>query len=74
MKGVKQIMLLMAEVGTSSISTVLETLGAVFTYLMSQLSDLVSLIMSQPLLMIPIGITLAFVVVRFFRMIFSLAR
>jgi len=67
-------MLFMTEAGTTSISTVLDTLGAVFTYLMGQLGDLVSLIMSQPLLMIPIGITLAFVVVRFFRMIFSLAR
>lgn len=69
-------MLLFAnEVGTTAtITSVLETLGAVFTYLMSQLGVLVSLIMEQPLLMIPIGITLSFVVVRFFRMIFSLAR
>lgn len=67
-------MLLAETAGTPTISTVLETLGAVFTYLMGQLGALVELIMSQPLLMIPIGITLAFVVVRFFRMIFSLAR
>lgn len=68
-------MLFMAEAGTTtSISTVLETLGAVFTYLMGQLSALVSLIMSEPLLMIPIGITLAYVVVRFFKAIFTLAR
>lgn len=69
-------MLLVAEVTTTGtgITAVLETLGAVFTYLMSQLGSLVSLIMEQPLLMIPIGITLSFVVVRFFKMIFSLAR
>lgn len=68
-------LLFAAETGTTAtITSVLETLGAVFTYLMSQLGVLVSLIMEQPLLMIPIGITLSFVVVRFFRMIFSLAR
>ncbi len=67
--------MLLAEVaGATSISGLLETLGAVFTYLMSQLGELVSLIMSQPLLMIPIGITLAYVVVRFFKAIFTLAR
>lgn len=69
-------MLFMAEAGAeaASISTLLETLGAVFTYLMSQLGSLVTLIMGQPLLMIPIGITLAYVVVRFFKAIFTLAR
>lgn len=67
--------MLLAEVaGATSISGLLETLGAVFTYLMSQLGELVTLIMSQPLLMIPIGITLAYVVVRFFKAIFTLAR
>lgn len=68
--------MLLAEVAgeTATISTVLETLGAVFTYLMSQLTSLVTLIMGQPLLMIPIGITLSYVVVRFFKAIFTLAR
>lgn len=59
---------------TTSITEVLDTLKSVFTWLMSQVGTLVELVMSQPLLLIPIGITLAYVVVRFFKMIFSLVR
>lgn len=59
---------------TPTISSVLETLQSVFTWLTSQIGTLVGIIMEQPLLMIPIGITLAYVVVRFFKMIFTLVR
>lgn len=59
---------------TATITSVLDTLGSVFTWLMSQIGSLVEVIMAQPLLLIPIGITLAYVVVRFFKMIFSLVR
>lgn len=59
---------------TPTISSVLETLSAVFTWLTGQIGTLVGIIMEQPLLMIPIGITLAYVVVRFFKMIFTLVR
>ncbi len=57
-----------------TVTSVLTTLKEVFTWLMDQIGTLVNLVMSQPLLLIPIGITLAYVVVRFFKMIFSLVR
>lgn len=59
---------------TATVTSVLGTLKEVFTWLMEQIGTLVNLVMSQPLLLIPIGITLAYVVVRFFKMIFSLVR
>ena len=59
---------------TPTISSVLETLSSVFTWLTGQIGTLVGIIMEQPLLMIPIGITLAYVVVRFFKMICTLVR
>lgn len=58
---------------TTDITTVLDTLKSVFTFLMGQIGTLVDLVMSQPLLLIPIGITISFVVIRFFKSIFRLA-
>lgn len=58
---------------SAQVTGVLEVLGAVFTYLVGKISDIVELIMSQPLLLIPIGITIGYVIFRFFRMIFKLA-
>lgn len=58
---------------SAQVTGVLEVLGAVFTYLVGQISAIVQLIMSQPLLLIPIGITIGYVIFRFFRMIFRLA-
>ena len=57
----------------ANVTSVLEVLGAVFTYLFGKIGDIVEVIMSQPLLLIPIGITLGYVIFRFFRMIFRLA-
>ena len=64
----------MEEATPTSIETVLTTLESVFTFVMGCLTTLVDLVMSQPLLLIPIGITLSFVVVKFFKYIFSLVR
>lgn len=64
----------MEEATPTAIETVLTTLESVFTFLMGCLTNLVELVMSQPLLLIPIGITLSFVVVKFFKYIFSLVR
>lgn len=69
-------MLYLADVTNATASDVtglLEVVGAVFTYLIGKIGDLVTVIMQNPLLLIPIGITLGYVIVRFFRMIFRLA-
>lgn len=60
-------------VGATEVTGVLDVLGSVFTFLISKIGDLVSVIMSQPLLLIPIGITVGYVIIRFFRSIFKLA-
>lgn len=65
----------LAEGATSTtITSVLTQLTEVFTWLIGKIGDLVGIIMAQPLLLIPIGITLSYVVVRFFKMLFSLVR
>ena len=69
-------MMYFAEVAASTsadVTGVLEVLGSVFTFLVSKIGDLVSVIMAQPLLLIPIGITVGYVIIRFFRSIFKLA-
>lgn len=60
-------------VTAANVTSVLEVFGAVFTFLVGQIGAIVDVIMSQPLLLIPIGITIAYVIFRFFRMIFRLA-
>lgn len=59
---------------STTITSVLTQLTEVFTWLIGKIGDLVGVIMTQPLLLIPIGITLSYVVVRFFKMLFSLVR
>ena len=49
---------------------VLEVLGAVFTYLVSKIGDLVTVVMENPLLLIPIGVTLGYVIIKFFKKLF----
>ncbi len=66
-------MLIMAAATAAEVTTVLEALGSVYTFLVGQIGEIVTLIMSQPLLLIPIGITIGYVIFRFFRMIFKLA-
>lgn len=66
--------MLLADTVTPTITSVLTQLTEVFTWLIGKIGDLVTVIMAQPLLLIPIGITLSYVVVRFFKMLFSLVR
>lgn len=63
-----------AATASTTITSVLTQLTEVFTWLIGKIGDLVGVIMAQPLLLIPIGITLSYVVVRFFKMLFSLVR
>lgn len=58
----------------ANITSVLDVLGAVFTFLVGKIGDLCAIVMAQPLLLIPIGISVAYVVVRFFKYLFSLVR
>lgn len=66
-------MLFMEVAQASDMTSILELLGSVFTFLTGKISAIVSIIMEQPLLLIPIGVTLGYVIFRFFRMIFRWA-
>ena len=63
-------MYILDAVTSTTIGDVLELLGAVFTYLISKIGDVVTVIMSQPLLLIPIGVVLASTILAFFRRLF----
>ena len=49
----------------ASLSTVLTDVGSIFTTLMSNVSQVFTLIQTYPIALIPVGITLAFVAVKF---------
>lgn len=66
-------MLFMEVAQTADMTSILELLGSVFTFLTGKISAIVTIVMSQPLLLIPIGVTLGYVIFRFFRMIFRWA-
>lgn len=66
-------MLFMEVAQTTDMTSILELLGSVFTFLTGKISAIVTIIMAQPLLLIPIGVTLGYVIFRFFRMIFRWA-
>lgn len=66
-------MLFMEVAQTTDMTSILELLGSVFTFLTGKITAIVSIIMAQPLLLIPIGVTLGYVIFRFFRMIFRWA-
>lgn len=67
-------MFYLLEAATSSdITGLLELLGSVFTFLTGKIGAIVTIITEQPLLLIPIGVTLGYVIFKFFRMIFRWA-
>lgn len=55
---------------TTSISSVLEMLGTVVTWLFSQIASVVSIVMSNPLLLIPIGVVMTYTIISVFKRLF----
>lgn len=56
----------------ATLTQVLENLGAVMTFLMSKVGDVFGVIQSYPIALIPIGVSIAFVSVRFVKNILGL--
>ena len=54
----------------NTIPAILESLGGVTDFLIDKMGDMVTLVLEQPLLMIPIGVVLTLTVVKLFRSIF----
>jgi len=62
----------LTQVSSSDMSSGLDLLQTVFTYLAGCVKSVVDIILANWLLLIPIGIALAFTVVRFVRSIFNI--
>lgn len=52
------------------VSAVLSVLSEVFGFLVNSLSTVVNVIMSNPLLLIPIGVVLTYTIIRVFKALF----
>ena len=52
------------------VTAVLDVLGTVVTWLFSQITALVTVVMENPLLLIPIGVILCYTVISVFKRIF----
>lgn len=56
----------------ATLTEVLNNLGSVMTFLMSKVGDVFGVIQSYPIALIPIGVSIAFVSVRFVKNILGL--
>lgn len=54
----------------ADISSVLNTLGTIATFILDKVVSIVSIVMSQPLLLIPIGVVLLRTIISVFRSLF----
>ena len=55
---------------SADITNVLGVLGEVFTFLIGKIGDVVTVVMENPLLLIPIGVVLAYTIIAMFRNLF----
>lgn len=55
---------------SSDITSVLDVLKVVFEFMISSISTIVDVVMSNPLLLIPIGIVLTYSIIRVFKTLF----
>ena len=63
-------MYVLAAATAEQVTQVLELLGSVVTWLFSQITALVTVVMENPLLLIPIGVILCYTVISVFKRIF----
>lgn len=55
---------------SADVSGVLEVLGAVVTFVLNKITDVVNIVMANPLLLIPIGVILLYTIISTFRRLF----
>lgn len=59
------------EAATSAdITTVLGVLGTIVSWVFNQIASVVEIVMSQPLLLIPIGVVMVYTIIAVFRRLF----
>lgn len=57
-------------VTVAEMNGLLELLGSVFTFIIGKVSDVVDLVMANPLLLIPIGVVLLYTIIATFKRLF----
>ena len=62
--------MVMAAATAADMTGLLGVLGEVFTYVISKIGDLVTVVMENPLLLIPIGVILMATIIATFRKLF----
>ena len=63
-------MQLLTAATSESLSSVLELLGTVVTWVFGKLSAVVTIVMENPLLLIPIGIVITYAIINVFKRLF----
>lgn len=61
---------MLAAATSESVTAVLGVLGSVVTWLFSQITAVVTIVMENPLLLIPIGVIMAYTVIAIFKRLF----
>lgn len=54
----------------AQVTGVLEVLGAVVSFVLEKITDVVNIVMANPLLLIPIGVILLYTIISTFRRLF----
>lgn len=62
--------MVLAAATAADMTSLLEVLGTIFTYVISKIGDLVTVVMENPLLLIPIGVILMATIIATFRKLF----
>lgn len=62
--------MVLAAATAADIQSVLAVLGEVFTFLIGKIGDVVTVVMENPLLLIPIGVILGYTIIAMFRNLF----
>lgn len=63
-------MYIMEAATSTDITGVLNILGSVFTFILGKIGDVVTVVMENPLLLIPIGVVLTSTIIAVFRRLF----
>lgn len=63
-------MYLAAAATSADVESVLGVLGSVFTFIIGKISDVVGIVMENPLLLIPIGVIMTSTIIAVFRRLF----
>jgi len=62
--------MVLAAATAADVQALLTLLGEVFTFIIGKIGDIVTVVMENPLLLVPIGVILAYTIIAMFRRLF----